>query len=308
MSGLVTVGEQLGQVSTWTEGPMRAGAPARLSVCGAEATVAIGLRRLGFDATYIGRVGDDAFGRMALNVLRGEGVDVTCLQVDASAPTGVLLRSRRTSQRVVVEYLRAHSAGSRLAPDDIDADLVAGADLLHVTGITPALSDSAAKALDTAVAIAKDAGVGVSFDVNYRATLWTRDEAAPVLRRLAAQAEVVFGGPSELDLLGSDLEAIAALGPREVVRTEGAAGASVLCDGVVEHVAARTAEVVDVVGAGDAFAAGYLAARLDGRSVAQRLELGVLLGTFAVSTRGDWEGLPRRAELGLFEHGDDVLR
>ena len=308
MNGLVTIGEQLGQVATWVEGPMRAGAPATVSVCGAEATVAIGVRRLGFEAAFVGRVGDDTFGRMARDVLRGEGVDVTGLRPDASAPTAVLLRSQRTSDRVVVEYLRANSAGSQLAPDDIDADLVAGAGLLHVTGITAALSDSAAKAVETAVAIAKDAGVPVSFDVNYRGALWTRVEAAPVLRRLAAQADIVIGGPTELDLLGSGLEAVAALGPREVVRTEGAGGASVLCDGSFEHVAARSVEVVDVVGAGDAFVAGYLAARLDGRPASERLELGVLLGAIAVSTRGDWEGLPLRAELGLFEHGEDVLR
>jgi len=73
-------------------------------------------------------------------------------------------------------------------------------------------------------------------------------------------------------------------------------------------VPARRVDVVDVVGAGDAFVAGYLAARLDDLPPRERLELATLLGAFAVSTRGDWEGLPHRAELGLFEHGDDVLR
>ena len=308
MSGLVTIGEQLGQVTSWTEGPLRAGGAAHLSVCGAEATVAIGVARLGLTARYVGRVGSDAFGRMGVDVLRAEGVDVTGIVVDPAAPTGVLIRGRRTAQRTVVEYLRAGSAGSRLAPEDIDESLVTAAELLHITGITPALSASAAEAIDVAVQLARDAGVPVSFDVNHRATLWSRDDAAPALRGLAARADVVIGGRSELDLLGADFAEIAALGPREVVRTEGSQGATAWCDGSVEHVDARDVQVVDVVGAGDAFVAGYLAARLAGRDVRHRLELGVLLGAFAVSTRGDWEGLPHRDELGLFDHGDDVLR
>src|SRR6185503_17824997 len=121
-----------------------------LSVCGAEATVAIGIRRLGIPAAYIGRVGDDAFGRMSIEALRGEGVDVSSVTVDPAAPTGLLLRTRRTADRDVVDYWRAGSAGSRLCPEDVDPDVVAAADLLHVTGITPALSDTAAAAIGRA--------------------------------------------------------------------------------------------------------------------------------------------------------------
>src|SRR3954451_7214078 len=116
MTGLVPLGELLGQVAADREGPPRPGAPATLSVCGAEATVAIGVRRLGVPATYIGRSGEDTFGRMGLDVLRGEGVDVSRLTLDPTAPTGLLLRTRRTADRDVVEYLRAGSAGSRLSP------------------------------------------------------------------------------------------------------------------------------------------------------------------------------------------------
>lgn len=312
MTGLVTLGEQLGQVTSWVEGPLRPGGAATVSVCGAEATVAIGVRRLGFPAAYLGRVGADGFGRMAIDVLRGERVDVSGVVVDPSAPTGLLLRTRRTSGRTVVEYLRAGSAGARLAPEDIDEAVLRAADLLHITGITPALSPSAAETVDVAVGIARAAGVPVSLDVNYRANLWSRDDAAVTLRRLAGSADVVLGGRSELTLLagteGDLLAAVAALGPREVVMTRGADGASALFDGRHEHVAAHPVRPVDVVGAGDAFAAGYLAASLDGRPVAERLQLGAVLGAFAVTTRGDWEGLPHRGELGLLDHGDEVLR
>jgi 2-dehydro-3-deoxygluconokinase len=317
MTGLVTLGELLGQVAGGREGVPRPGAPATLSVCGAEATVAIGVRRLGLPAAYIGRSGDDTFGRMGRDVLRGEGVDVSRLTLDPAAPTGLLLRTRRTADRDLVEYLRAGSAGSRLCPDDVDPELVAGAALLHVTGITPALSDSAAAAVHHACDVARRSGVPISFDVNHRARLWTGRSARAALLPLAAGADVVFGGRDELALLLDEapdapperlLRGVAAEGPREVVVTLGADGAAGLVGDELVSVAARRVTPVDVVGAGDAFVAGYLAARLDGRGQRSRLDLATTLGAFAVSTRGDWEGLPHRPDLGLLEHSDGVVR
>ena len=308
MSTLVTLGEQLGRVTCWHEGPVRAGSAAELSVCGAEATVAVGVRRLGMASRFLGRVGNDTFGQIGRSVLSSEGVDVTGVVIDDEAPTGVLLRSQRTAERVVVEYLRRGSAGSRLRPDDLDPTAIETANLLHVTGITPALSRSAADAVDTAITLAKESGVPISFDVNYRATLWPAAVATPALRRLAAQADVVIGGLSELALLGKDFAEISDLGPREIVRTEGRDGATAWLDGQFTHAPARPAQVVDVVGAGDAFVAGYLAGRLAGAAIDQRLALGNALGAFAVSTRGDWEGLPTAKEVDLLDHIDDVLR
>ena len=317
MSGLVTVGEPLGQVAADREGPLRPGAPAALSVCGAEATVAIGIRRLGIPAAYIGRVGDDAFGRMSIEALRGEGVDISSVTVDPAAPTGLLLRTRRTADRDVVDYWRAGSAGSRLRPEDVDPDVVAAADLLHVTGITPALSDTAAAAVGRACDLARRAGVPVSFDVNHRSRLWHGRSARTALLPLAAGADVVFGGRHELALLldaAPDappeklLAGLAAEGVREVVVSLGAEGAVGLLDGELARVAAHPVKAVDVIGAGDAFVAGYLAARLEGLDQVARLRSGSTLGAFAVGTRGDWEGLPRRAELALVEHHDQVVR
>jgi 2-dehydro-3-deoxygluconokinase len=250
-------------------------------------------------------------------VLRGEGVDVSGLTLDPAAQTGLLLRTRRTADRAVVEYLRAGSAGSRLCPDDVDPDLVASADLLHVTGITAALSDTAAAAVDRACDLARRSGVTISFDVNYRARLWSGRSARAALLRLAAGADVVFGGQHELALLlGAPPDApperllaeLAAQGPREVVATLGAEGAASLRDGTLATVAAHRVTPVDVLGAGDSFVAGYLAARLEGLDQHACLGLARTLGAFAVGTRGDWEGLPRRAELPLVEHHDEVVR
>lgn len=308
MSTIVTLGEQLGRVTCWHEGPVRAGSAAELSVCGAETTVAIGVRRLGVAARFLGRVGDDTFGRIGRAVLSSEGVDVAGVVIDDDAPTGVLVRSQRTAERVVVEYLRRGSAGSRLHPGDIDPTAIETADLLHITGITPALSRSAADAVDKAIALAKHSGVLISFDVNYRAALWTTDVARHPLRRLAAQADVVIGGAFELALLGGDFGEICALGPREIVRTEGPAGATAWLDGHSTHVPAGHAQVVDVVGAGDAFVAGFLAELLVDAPLSRCLDTAVLMGAFAVSVPGDCELLPTRSELREFAAATDVNR
>lgn len=147
----------------------------------------------------------------------------------------------------------------------------------------------------------------MSLDVNYRSALWSTADAAAALRPLAAQAQLVFGGPAELELVGG-VDALLAAGVAEVVTKDGAAGASVCTAAGSWSAPAVPVTVVDPVGAGDAFVAGYLSARLDGLDVDARLARGTLAGAFCVSTAGDWEGLPTRAELALLGGVDNVSR
>ncbi len=197
------------------------------------------------------------------------------------------------------------AAGSRLDAGDLPADLIRGASMLHVSGITPALSDGARKAIFAAVELAPR----VSFDVNYRSRLWKADEARPVLADLAARADILFAGEDEAELLtgSADPAALARLGPSEVVVKRGALGCVALCDGESLSRAARPVVAVDTVGAGDAFAAGYLADRLIGREPAEALRTAVTTGAFAVTQHGDWEGLPRRSELALLDEEDGTV-
>lgn len=303
---VVTLGETLGLVAAQEVGPLRVGTPARLSFAGAESTVAIGLARLGHDATWIGRVGNDEFGRLIAAQLRAEGVTAGVV-VDPTAPTALMTRHRRTADRTVVKYWRAESAGSRLNWADVGEDALAGADLLHVTGITPALSSSAADAVEKVVVRARELGVTVSLDVNYRSALWSADRASAVLRPLAQLADLVFAGPAELDLIGGE-SALLVASVAEVVVKDGAAGASVATADGSWRADALAVSLVDPVGAGDAFVAGYLSARLDGLDVDARLARAAVAGAFCVSTTGDWEGLPTRSELGLLSDVDNVSR
>jgi 2-dehydro-3-deoxygluconokinase len=208
-----------------------------------------------------------------------------------------------------VDYHRAGSAGSRLGPADLPVAELEAASIVHVTGITPALSDSARAAVFQAVETARSAGVPVSVDVNYRAKLWSRFDAAPVLRDLVSRADLVFAGPAEAALFvdgTAPLDGLAALGPSEVIVKDGAKGCTALIDGERFSLPALPVQVVDPVGAGDAFVAGYLTERLAGLAPAARLRTAIAAGAFSVTVPGDCEGLPRRAELA--STSDDITR
>ncbi|MEY9863361.1 2-dehydro-3-deoxygluconokinase [Catenulispora sp. GAS73] len=294
----LTIGETMGALRA--AGPIRLGSAMTLSAAGAESTVAIGLVRLGHRAGWVGRVGDDGVGELVLRTLRAEGVDVTYARVDPNGrPTGLMTREHRVGSLIRVDYHRAGSAGSALEPGDVLAALEGGTRVLHLTGITPALSPSAAETVLVAARRARELGVTVSFDVNYRSRLWSPERAREVLLPLAELADVLIASSDELHLVAPTSATHAA---REVVVTRGGDGAGVTtADGGTVSVPAHSVPVVDVVGAGDAFVAGYLSGLLDGLPVEQRLRRAVAVGAFSVATAGDWEGLPTRADLALLD-------
>ena len=312
---VVTFGEALGVLRTDQLGSLAHLGTLTVGTGGAEANVAIGLARLETAVTWLGRVGDDSLGRRVARELRAEGVGVVAI-VDDEAPTGLLLKETPSPGRTVITYHRAGSAGSRLVPADLDAlDLAAG-DILHLTGITPALSASASITVDRALDLADAAGATISYDVNHRSRLWRARDAATTHRRIAARAQLVFAGEEEAELLApgskgpsNQAAAIAALGPTEVVIKRGAAGALVLVDGTeLTRPAVSVDLVVDTVGAGDAFVAGYLAERLAGRELAIRLDTALRAGAAACQHPGDWEAAPTRGELAASRGHDPVTR
>ena len=295
---IVTFGETMGLVAAAGIGQLEYAPACTFTIGGAESNVAIGVARLGGAAHWLGRVGPDAAGDLIERRLRGEGVTTTAIRDEAF--TGLMVRYRRSGELTHVDYHRAGSAGSRLTAADLPVATLESAKVVHVTGITPALSDTARAAVFHAVEIARAAGVTVSVDVNYRAKLWSRFDAAPILRDLVSRADVVFAGPEEAALFLGDEEplgGLAALGPAEVVVKDGARGCTALIEGTRHTLPAPVVTVVDPVGAGDAFVAGYLADRLAGAAPAQRLRTALAAGAFAVTVPGDCENLPRRPDL-----------
>jgi 2-dehydro-3-deoxygluconokinase len=305
--GLFTFGETMGLVAAAGIGLPEHQAGWTLGIGGAESNVAVGVARLGGEATWLGRIGPDATGDLIERRLRGEGVRTLAIRDDAF--TGLMVRYRRTGELTHVDYHRAGSAGSRLLPSDIPLAELESAAVVHVTGITPALSDSARTAVFQSVETARAAGVPVSMDVNYRSKLWSRFDAAPALRDLVSRADIVFAGPEEAALfLGAEppLDGLASLGPREVIVKDGRRGCTALIDGERYEVPAPTVTVVDPVGAGDAFVAGYLAERMAGRPPQARLQTAIAAGAFAVTVPGDCENVARRGDLGTVT--DNVTR
>ena len=320
---IVTFGECLASFVASEAGPLAEARDFTRHIAGAEANVAVGLARLGHRVAYLGRVGADGFGIAIFRALRGEGVNVDHLVTDDAGPTGVMFRERRTLGAMEVIYHRSGSAGSRITPDDIDRAVhdrvFEGARWLHLTGITPALSDTARAATTRAVEAGRDAGANVSFDINLRRRLWSDEAAAPVVRDLASRADLVLGSPDELAVV-ADLDAetapeelvgaVTALGPATVIAKLGPDGAFGRSrEAAVRVPGIAVGQVVDPVGAGDAFCAGFIAGCLDGVDLPAALEMGNACGALAVAASGDQSGLPDREELArLLAGGPDTLR
>lgn len=312
--GVVTIGETMALMSSRGYGPLAHSGGLDLGIGGAESNVAIGVQRLGVPATWIGKVGRDPLGDLVVREISAEGVRVLAVR-DDEAPTALMIKERRTSSRTSVWYYRTGHAGSRLRADQIDLDAVRAASLLHVTGISLALSDTLADTVMQAVDVARAGGVTVSFDLNFRGKLWSREAASAAYRRILPSCDVMFAGDDEAlialgpepdgdanadarDIQPLDLAArLAAFGPAQTVIKLGERGAVALIDGVPYEQPAVPITPIDTVGAGDAFVAGYLAELVSGADVAQRLRTAVTAGAYACLSEGDWEGLPRRDEL-----------
>jgi 2-dehydro-3-deoxygluconokinase len=274
---VVSAGETMLLAAPTAPGRLRHAAGLGLSIGGAESNVAIGLARLGVRASWVSALGDDEPGEVVLHRLRAEGV----------------------------YYYRRGSAASTLAPGDLPLSVLAGADFLHLSGITAALSPECAEFVPWAAKVARQAGVRVSYDVNYRSRLWEPSAARAATEALLPHVDVLLVGDEEAAALwGWDedtaLSHLADSGPREVVLKLGSRGCVAVIHGDRLASPGFPARQVDPIGAGDAFAAGYLAATLWGWDPQERLRAANAMGALCVQNLGDYEGLPSRRELLAF--------
>ncbi|MGW4224400.1 sugar kinase [Streptomyces bauhiniae] len=288
----VCLGETMAQVTPADGEGLEHSRELRLAVAGAESTVAQYLADLGHRSAWVSRVGDDPLGRRTVAAVGRRGVDVGGVRVDPDAPTGVYFKDPGPDG-TRVHYYRRGSAASRMGPADAERVDLAGARLLHLTGITPALSTGCAELVELLMERAPRAGVLVSFDVNHRPALWSSlDEAGVVLRDLARRADLVFVGRDEGERLwgtGTAEEIHAHLAPRgTLVVKDAEVGATEFSAAGREFAAAPAVEVVEAVGAGDAFAAGYLSGFLRGFGSAERLALGHRLAGRTLSSIEDY--------------------
>ncbi|WP_249976469.1 sugar kinase [Vreelandella olivaria] len=283
-------------------------------LAGADNNVAIGLARLGFHVAWMSRVGSDSFGQFIRQALEAEGIDSRHIHTDAQHPTGLLFKERAEGGAdPKVTYFRRGSAASHLCIEDATGIDFPALTHLHATGITPALSESAAQLTRHLMEQASRAGVSISFDPNLRPSLWPSEAIMrDTLNALASLADWVLPGLSEGRLLtGQETpEAIADFylqqGVKAVIIKLGPEGSYYrgILGGELESFTLPgqpVANVVDTVGAGDGFAVGAISALLDGLPPQAALNRGNLVGAQAVQVVGDMEGLPTRKVLEQLE-------
>ncbi|WP_410876651.1 sugar kinase [Nocardia sp. A7] len=307
----VTIGEGLAVLIAGA-GPLEQSARFDRGAGGAEANVAVVLAQLDVSAAWLSRVGDDGFGRYLLAELSSQGVDVAAVAVDPTRPTGLYVKERGAGSGAAndlgadasrMHYYRTGSAASALSPADLTtrAAVLDSADLVHFTGITPALSESATEL--TRTLLTRPRRGLVSFDLNYRPAVWGSriDEAADQLDAHVRGADVAFLGADEAEeIFGTgDPAALRALFPEPaqlIVKNDkhtvtGFDGASWI------EVPALTLAITERIGAGDAFAGGYLAALLHGADLRTRLRYGHLCAAAALTATGDSAKLPPSQDL-----------
>jgi 2-dehydro-3-deoxygluconokinase len=305
MPDVLTLGETMVVFHPETTGPFRHVPSFRKSIGGAESNVAIGLARLGVSATWVSKVSDDALGEYVLSVIRGEGVDVSAALKVPDGFTGLMVKEQPPSGDPHVYFYRRGSAASTFQPDEFPYHLLSSTRILHLTGIFPALSATCRETARSVIRAAREAGVRISFDPNLRRKLWSSAEARPVLLELAAQSDYLLPGLDEAELMvgpGAPAELVArllALGPELVVLKLGPTGALVAGRELSAPIRIETTPLptVDTVGAGDSFAAGFLAGMVNGLPIWEAVRQAAIAGGLATQVAGDYEGLPFRSDL-----------
>ncbi len=304
---VITFGESMVLFSPGDKGPLRHVHNFTKSIAGAESNVAIALSRLGHKVGWFSKVGDDEFGRYIKFMVRGEDVDVSRIIFDKEYQTGLLFKELFEHVNPNVYYYRKNSAASHIQPSDLDADYIKSAKILHITGITPAISPSAKETTLEAIKIAKAAGVKVSFDPNIRLKLWSLEEAKKTILEICKQADILFPGIDESEmLLGTTdadeiFKAFHDMGIGEIALKLGKDGCMVSNGKEKEFVPGYTVEhIEDTVGAGDGFAAGYLSTRLKGFTIQEAGDYANGVGAMATLVRGDSEGFPTLQQLLAF--------
>ncbi|MBX4260617.1 sugar kinase [Clostridium estertheticum] len=304
---VVTFGESMVLFGPDSSGPLRYVQNFNKSIAGAESNVAIALAKLGHQVGWFSKLGDDEFGRYIQATIRGEGVDVSRVILEPGKNTGILFKERFLHSNPNVYYYRKCSAASTLNPEDLDEEYIKSAKILHISGITPALSESCRKSVFKAIEIAKANNVLVSFDPNIRLKLWTREEAIPVLLEIAKQSDIIFPGVDEGEML------LGLTKPEDIAESFMKMGCSVVAvklgeDGCfvadklnnVYVKSYRQENPQDTVGAGDGFAAGFLSGILNKLDFKGCGEYANGVGAMAVLVKGDMEGYPNFEQLMAF--------
>ncbi|NDF02470.1 MAG: sugar kinase [Actinobacteria bacterium] len=269
----------------------------RRSTAGAEGNVAVAVSRLGLHAHFYTHLGADELGTAILDDFIAEGVDVSEVK-RVPEFSGTMIRNPGTTRPVEATYLRKGAAATTISPTDINLGMLHSSKWVHATGITCAISTSAASAVEFALTKARAAKIACSLDLNIRRKLWSEAQARVVLEPLAHDLDLLIGGEDEyLAIFGENdpkraLELVADRGCKIAIMTKGDQKIRYLINGEFGEVTPPKVKAVDPVGSGDAFTGGVIAGLLSGLSTVDAIKQGSVSGARVASQFGDWAGLP----------------
>ncbi len=310
---ILLIGEPMALLIAETTGSLEKVEHYRRSLAGAEVNVAIGVTRLGHTAEYLTRLGEDPFGHFIENELKKNNICTDLITYDSIYKTGIQLKSKVTDgSDPITAYYRKGSAASHITSEEIDKIDFSEIGLLHVTGIPPALSDTAREATFHLLELAKKNHVFISFDPNLRPSLWeSKDTMIQVINQIASYADLILPGLAECKILigTENLNEIAEfyhkIGVQTVIIKVGSKGAWIHTleeEGLVPGY--QVDHVVDTVGAGDGFAVGVITGILEKLSMHESVQRGNAIGAIQVMNVSDNEGLPTKEELNKFMKED----
>ncbi|WNC13707.1 sugar kinase [Brevibacillus brevis] len=311
--GVFTIGDAMITFNPSVKGPLRYVSSFERKVGGAELNFAIGCARLGLRTKWVSRLGGDEFGRVIASFARGEGLDMSDVQLMEGYPTSLNFKEIREDGSGKTFYYRYQSPILTLKPEDIQPAMFDGIDLVHLTGVYLAIDPQNIAIAKRVIQVAKERGITVSFDPNIRLKLWSIEEARKAYFDLFPSVDILLTGRDEIRLIlaeDSD-EALAAFAEQyaidQLVIKDGANGSKLFTKGKWHEKAAFPVNAVDTVGAGDGFDAGYVYGYLHGYSCEERLVFANGIGALVTTVSGDNEGLPYLEEVLPFIRQEAVI-
>lgn len=298
MLDVVTIGDAMITLNPTTKGPLRYVQTFERKVGGAELNVAIGCSRLGLKTGLISRIGNDEFGRYIFNFIRGEGIDTSQVKT-VDYPTSLNVKEILEDGSGRTFYYRENSPILSLQKEDIPEDYIKNAKIFHISGVFSSIHPKNVDLIHHALKIAKKHNVLVSLDPNIRLKLWNKERAKEVLMSYLPMVDILLAGEDEADILfgTKDSKQIIEICKSYKIETvaikRGEKGADAYHkEEYLEMPAYPPIKVVDTVGAGDGFDAGFLYGLIKGFTLKRTLQLSNMIGSMVVSVSGDNEGLP----------------
>lgn len=302
---VITIGDAMIAMCPEKKGPILFSNTFERKVGGAELNVAIGCARLGLKSGWISNLGNDDFGKYILRTVRSESIDTSEVKLIDGYQTSVYFREILSDGSSRSFYYREKSPTSTMKAEELNEEYFKNAKVLHITGVFPSILKNNQKIILEAIKLAKKYNLLVSFDPNIRLKMWTKDEAKDFITSILPDVDILLIGDEEVELLLDEFNIEKAIktfhdyGISKVIIKRGAKGAvgsdgsnTYYVDGI------KPKALVDTVGAGDGFAAGFLSATLKGQSFEDAIRFANAVGSLVVGVEGDNEGLP---------YYDDVL-